>query len=82
VDTTLQQTKTRVFFTEEQVFLIQDEFIIPIPSELSEMYLDQLSLKRQYSYVKSQLRKYSVELGLLRFVCSRSSDVLEAKELN
>ena len=40
VDTTLQQTKTRVFFTEEQVFLIQDEFIIPIPSELSEMYLD------------------------------------------
>ena len=40
VDTTLQQTKTRVHFTKEEVFLIQDAFEIPIPTELSEMYLD------------------------------------------
>lgn len=39
-DTTLQQTKTRVYFTEEQVFLLQDTFEIPIPSDLSELYLD------------------------------------------
>lgn len=39
-DTTLQQTKTRVYFTEEEVFLLQDAFVIPMPSSLSEMYLD------------------------------------------
>lgn len=40
VDTTLQQSKTRVEFTSEEVFLIQDSFVVPIPSELSELYLD------------------------------------------
>lgn len=40
VDTTLQQSKTRCEFTKEEVFLIQDSFIIPVPNELSELYLD------------------------------------------
>lgn len=39
-DTTLQQTKTRAYFTTEAVFLLQDAFVIPMPSSLSEMYLD------------------------------------------
>ena len=39
-DTTLQQTKTRLTFTKEEVFLVQDEFEIPIPSHLSTLYQD------------------------------------------
>jgi len=39
-DTTLQQTKSRIEFTSEEVFLIQDDFIVPIPSDLSTLYTD------------------------------------------
>lgn len=39
-DTTLQQTKSRIEFTSEEVFLLQDDFIIPIPSSLSTLYTD------------------------------------------
>lgn len=39
-DTTLQQSKSRIEFTSEEAFLIQDNFIIPIPSDLSTLYTD------------------------------------------
>lgn len=40
VDTTLQQSKSLVHFTAEEVFLIQNDFEIPIPSHLSTLYQD------------------------------------------
>lgn len=39
-DTTLQASKTRIVVSEEAVFLIEDDFIIPIPEHLSETYMD------------------------------------------
>jgi hypothetical protein len=42
-DTTLQQTKSRVEFTSEEVFLLQDDFIIPIPADLSTLYQDMVT---------------------------------------
>jgi hypothetical protein len=39
-DDTVQASKSQVLATEEPVFLIEDEFLIPIPERLSETYLD------------------------------------------
>lgn len=40
VDTTLQQSKSLIHFTDEATFLIQNSFEIPIPSNLSTLYQD------------------------------------------
>ena len=40
VDDTLQASKTRLVVSEEPVFLIEDDFVIPIPNHLSETYMD------------------------------------------
>jgi hypothetical protein len=39
-DTTLQASKSLVVTTEEEVFLQEDDFVIPIPDGLSETYLN------------------------------------------
>lgn len=39
-DTTLQQSKSLIHFTDEEVFLLQNDFEIPIPSNLSSLYQD------------------------------------------
>ena len=39
-DTTLQASKSRVVATEEPVFYMEDDFIIPVPNHLSESYLN------------------------------------------
>lgn len=39
-DDTLQASKTKIVSSEEEVFLQEDDFVIPIPSHLSETYLD------------------------------------------
>jgi len=39
-DSTLQASKTKMVSSEEEVFLQQDDFVIPVPSHLSETYLD------------------------------------------
>lgn len=40
LDTTLQESKSRVFVSEEPVFLIQDDFVIDVPYEISQLYKD------------------------------------------
>lgn len=40
IDTTLQSSKTKVVASGEEVFLQEDDFVIPVPSHLSEHYLD------------------------------------------
>ena len=39
-DTTLQSSKSKIVASGEEVFLQEDDFIIPIPNHLSEAYLD------------------------------------------
>ena len=39
-DSTLQASKTKIVSSEEEVFLQEDDFVIPVPSHLSETYLD------------------------------------------
>jgi len=39
-DTTLQSSKSKIVASGEEVFYQEDDFIIPIPSHLSEAYLD------------------------------------------
>lgn len=39
-DTTLQSSKSKIVASGEEVFLQEDDFVIPIPSHLSEAYLD------------------------------------------
>ncbi len=39
-DDTLQASKSKIVATESPVFLIEDDFIIPVPTRLSEVYLD------------------------------------------
>ena len=39
-DTVLQASKTRFIGSQEEVFLQQDDFVIPVPAHLSETYLD------------------------------------------
>lgn len=39
-DTTIQASKTLLVASEEETFLQQDNFVIPIPNPLSETYLD------------------------------------------
>lgn len=40
IDDSLQASKTRIVASEEEVFLVEDDFVIPIPSHLSETYMD------------------------------------------
>ena len=39
-DTTLQSSKSKIVVSGEEVFFQEDDFIIPVPSHLSEAYLD------------------------------------------
>jgi hypothetical protein len=39
-DTTLQSSKSKIVASGEEVFYQEDDFIIPVPSHLSEAYLD------------------------------------------
>lgn len=39
-ETTLHASKSRAMYTQEAVFLQQDDFVIPIPEHLSELYRD------------------------------------------
>lgn len=39
-DTSLQSSKSKIVSSGEEVFLQEDDFIIPVPSHLSEAYLD------------------------------------------
>lgn len=39
-DTTLQSSKSKIVASGEEVFYQEDDFVIPIPSHLSEAYLD------------------------------------------
>jgi hypothetical protein len=39
-DTTLQSSKSKIVASGEEVFFQEDDFIIPVPSHLSEAYLD------------------------------------------
>ena len=39
-DTVLQASKTRFIGSQEKTFLQEDSFVIPIPTHLSETYLD------------------------------------------
>lgn len=39
-DTTLQSIKSKIVASGEETFLQQDDFVIPVPSHLSETYLD------------------------------------------
>ena len=39
-DTTLQSSKSKIVASGEEVFFQEDDFVIPVPSHLSEAYLD------------------------------------------
>lgn len=52
-DDTLQASKSKVVATEEPVFLQMDDFIIPIPNRLSEVYLDNV-LAEAYSSLRQE----------------------------
>jgi len=52
-DTTLQASKSKVLSSEEEVFLQQDDFVIPVPDHLSETYLD-MFLDEAYTLVYQQ----------------------------
>jgi hypothetical protein len=39
-DTTLQESKTKIIVSQEEIFYQADDFIIPVPEHLSETYLD------------------------------------------
>lgn len=40
VDTTLQQSKTRLVISMAETFLQEDDFVIPVPAHLTETYMD------------------------------------------
>lgn len=40
VDSTLQSSKSRVYYNYEEVFLMEDDFIIPLPEHLTQGYID------------------------------------------
>lgn len=42
---TLQGSKSRVKYTKEQVFLQQDDFVIPIPEHMSGLYQDMVNIE-------------------------------------
>lgn len=52
-DDTLQASKSKVVATEEPVFLQSDDFVIPIPNRLSEVYLDNV-LAECYSSLRQE----------------------------
>lgn len=52
-DDTLQASKSKIVATEEPVFLPQDDFLIPIPNRLSEVYLDNV-LAECYSSLRQE----------------------------
>lgn len=52
-DSALQESKSRIVATEEPVFLIQDDFVIPVPDHLSETYLNMV-LAECYSALRQE----------------------------
>lgn len=63
---TLQASKSRVKFTKEEVFLIDDDFVIPIPHHLSELYRD-LVIIECYEHLLQQ----NAPASMVRRVASR-----------
>jgi len=52
-DDTLQASKSKVIATEEPVFLQEDDFVIPVPNRVSEIYLDNF-LHECYSALRQE----------------------------
>lgn len=52
-DSTLQASKSRVLAQEEPVFLQQDDFVVPIPDHLSEVFLD-MCLEEMYNFLRQE----------------------------
>ena len=65
-ESTLHASKSRVYFTEENVFLQQDDFVIPIPQHMSELYRDMV-IAECYEHLLQQPAPPS----LMRRVASR-----------
>lgn len=66
VEDTLHESKTRVVYNEEEVFLQRDDFVIPIPEHLSELYRD-LVVIECYEHLLQQ----NAPASIVRRVASR-----------
>lgn len=66
VEDTLHESKSRIVYNEESVFLQQDDFIIPIPEHLSELYRD-LVIVECYEHLLQQ----NAPASMVRRVASR-----------
>jgi hypothetical protein len=53
-DDTVQASKSQIVATEEPIFLIEDDFLIPIPNRLSETYLDNV-LSECYAMLREEV---------------------------
>lgn len=65
-ENTLQESKSQVVYTEEPVFLQQDNFVIPLPEHLSELYRD-LVIVECYEHLLQQ----NAPASMVRRVASR-----------
>lgn len=65
---TLHSSKSRVYYTQENVFLQQDDFVIPIPQHMSELYRDMV-IAECYEHLLQQPAPPS----LMRRVASRTA---------
>lgn len=65
-ETTLHEDKSRIIYSEEAVFLQQDDFVIPIPEHLSELYRD-LVIVECYEHLLQQ----NAPASMVRRVASR-----------
>lgn len=60
VDTTLQASKTRIFGSMSQVFLLEDDFEIPLPEHLHPLYRDMV-LVESYEALREELAPSGVQ---------------------
>lgn len=63
---TLHESKSRIMYTKEDVFLQQDDFVIPIPEHMSELYRD-LVIVECYEHLLQQ----NAPASMTRRVASR-----------
>jgi len=80
-DTTLQSSKSRVVYTQEKVFLQQDDFIIPIPEHLSELYRD-LVIVECYEHLLQQNAPPSTTRRLASRMASAQQQARKSGSMN
>lgn len=82
-DTTLQSSKSQVLVSKEPIFLIEDDFQIPLPDHLVQMYIDgvvsEASETIRQEPMPSAARRFRIEMAKLQQKNHRVGDKRTAR---